>query len=148
MLPEFDKDELKGALAMGKLTKPVLILLVPILCCLAGLVGCSMLIAKDTVETYLYHLEEERVYKEKLGIGTNDSELEAFMTQELKGLTHEEALARLGQWGIVRIKDCKVGPVTGRCVVEVSGFLGTRSSEVFTIFYRNLKVDSVAIEYS
>ena len=111
---------------------------------------CSSAIVGDMIRMHIEDQVEEQVYREKLGIGNSDKEVVAFVTQELKGLTHEEALERLSRWGEVEVveESCSLGQLSGRCVVTVDSFLETRRGYEFTVFYRNSKVDSVAIYYS
>ncbi len=134
---------------MSRANKLVLVLVVPILTCLMVLACCSTAVIGSNVRLYFYDRQVERVYREKLGIGKSDEEIEAFMTKELKGLTHPEVLEKLSQWGDVEEEEnCSFGGTFGSCIVHISNFLGTRSGYRLTIFYKNSKVDSVAIFYS
>ena len=130
------------------MNKPTILLMVPLLACVATLACCFSTIAQDSVRTYFQHKSEEQIYRERLGIGNSDKEVETFITEALQGLTHPEALETLGQWGDVEEGDCSFGPESGRCTVYVHNFLGTKRGYEFTIFYRGSKVDSAAIYHS
>jgi len=110
-------------------------------CCLAAIVG-------DAVKIYIQDQSKEQIYREKLGIGNSDREVTSFLTKELGGLTHTEAMEKLSQWGDVDTRDCPSGKIYGSCTIFVSNFLGTQTSYEFTLFYQDSKVKSVRIYYS
>lgn len=131
------------------LTKKLIPLLAILLfVCFVALVACPLMIAEDSLRLHFYHKAEARIYREKLGIGNSDEEVKTFMTEQLKGLTHPEALAKLTQWGDVEAGDCPASQSSARCVIYVDDFLGTRAAYEFTVFYRNGRVVSVEIYYS
>jgi hypothetical protein len=116
--------------------------------CFVALIACPLMIAEDALRLHFLHKAEARIYQEKLGIGHSDKEVETFMTEQLKGLTHPQALAKLAQWADVEAGDCPASQSSARCVIYVDDFLGTRAAYEFTVFYRNGRVVSVVIYYS
>lgn len=115
---------------------------------LALLLACAI-VSACCLASFSKGEREAEIYRERLGIGNSDEEVEGFMTRELKGLAHSEALEKLSQWGDVEVtEDCSITETVGRCVVNVGNFLETGTSYEFTIFYIDSKVDSVAIEHS
>jgi hypothetical protein len=115
-----------------------------VICCLS----CSLLTVGDAVNLHLRRQAARRIYQEELGIDNSDDELEAFMTKELKGLTREEIVEKLGQWGDVEVRDCSNIDTHGWCVIQVSNFLGTGFGHEFTVIFVNSRAESVMIYYS
>jgi hypothetical protein len=109
---------------------------------------CFFAFVGDAARRHLRYWAAKPIYQEKLGISNNDDELEAFMTKELKGLTREEVVEKLGQWGDVEVRDCLNIDTHGWCVIQVSNFLGTGLRHEFTVTFVNSRAESVMIYYS
>jgi hypothetical protein len=84
-----------------------------------------------------------------LGIGAKDSDVLAFIEQELLGLTHEEAINKLQLWGDVKVNDCtEYLHLDGSCQITLSHFLDTSYTYQFMVYYEDGKVEGISIEYS
>jgi hypothetical protein len=109
---------------------------------------CFFTFVGDAARRRLRYWTAKPIYQEKLGISNSDDELEAFMTKELKSLTREEVVEKFGQWGDVEVRDCLNVDTHGRCVIQVSNFLGTGLGHEFTVTFVNSRAESVMIYYS
>jgi hypothetical protein len=129
--------------------REMMILLLGILlfgCLIVALCGVGA-ISIDLVNTSLRDRRIEQIYQSRLGIGNSDHEVVSFLNQELVGLTHTEAIAQLGQWGVVNDENCPTGKTTGGCIIYVSDFLDVRDYE-FTIIYEKRRIKIIRIDYS
>jgi hypothetical protein len=97
----------------------------------------------SNVKQHLENNEREKAYLEKLGIGYDDEEVEAFIEEQLLGLSHPEAILKLQELGDVTVdpKTCK----KSWCEIHVSNFLETGAGYPFTILYEDGRVVSVEI---
>ena len=116
--------------------------------CLCG-VGCCATLAHEAIASYTLGLAENRVYREELGIGGTDGEVQAFLTEKLGGMTHAQAVAQLREWGEVEEgEDCLAEEPFEMCEVTVRRFLGTSSAYRLSMFYEDGRLTSTRIEWS
>lgn len=97
------------------------------------------------MRTYVNAWRAQRALESNFGIGNSEQELVEYLNSNLQGLTREEAMDLLSQWGAIESEECSNGTPFSRCDVHVTHFLDTELGFVLTVFYEDSIVSSVNI---